>query len=472
MATGRHLKPAPAHLRAPAAPYASQARLLLTALPLLFLVIVVARYAVDMPFWDQWSFVPLLEKLYAGQLALGDLWAQHNEHRPLFAKLIMLGLARLTHWNIIWELALNVFLAVGTFAALAWQIRATRLALSPGAQTLRWAVPAASLAVFSVSQYQNWLWGWQIQMVLNLLAATGSMVLLAQRAFSWAKLGCAAALGIVATYTFANGLLCWPIGLVLVLLVNRGRKERNAAAGAWLVVSALTIASYLWRYHRPEQHPPTTLLFSMPLAYLSYVLKFIGGLGAQFSHGAEPGQHALGSLALLEGALGLFAFGWATWRILRQRLASLDTLLPWFALAAYSLGTALITGVGRVGFGSDEALETRYGTMVVPFWVSLFVFLLLLQSPPARQPSARDRTLALTALLTFILALASSSIAATEGAAELSDLQVFCRGVVLDIAAHPEATADYSPLASQGPYLQNLVENYPFLAKHKLSLFR
>ena len=44
--------------------------------------------------------------------------------------------------------------------------------------------------------------------------------------------------------------------------------------------------------------------------------------------------------------------------------------------------------------GSDEALESRYGTMAIPFWVSLVVLLLLLacDHDAAGQPPRHGRT--------------------------------------------------------------------------------
>src|SRR4051794_2788618 len=50
--------------------------------------------AVDVPSWDQWELVGLLVKSSHGELRFADLHAQHNEHRVLFPRLLMLGLAR------------------------------------------------------------------------------------------------------------------------------------------------------------------------------------------------------------------------------------------------------------------------------------------------------------------------------------------------------------------------------------------
>ena len=48
----------------------------------------------------------------AGTLCFADFFAQHNEHRILFPRLIFFGLGRLTHWNIRAELFVSWFLAL------------------------------------------------------------------------------------------------------------------------------------------------------------------------------------------------------------------------------------------------------------------------------------------------------------------------------------------------------------------------
>ncbi len=98
---------------------------MLTLAPLVFLLCVIFKYAVAVPYWDQWELVPLLEKMDAGGLTFHDLWAQHNEHRILFPKIIMLALARLTGWNTYYELTVNVVLALVLFAVFVRQMKIT-----------------------------------------------------------------------------------------------------------------------------------------------------------------------------------------------------------------------------------------------------------------------------------------------------------------------------------------------------------
>jgi hypothetical protein len=444
---------------------------LLAVVPFAYLVWVVAGYGVAVPYWDQWDLVPLLDKMYRGGLTLSDLWAQHNEHRPLVPQVIMLGLARLTGWNIRYELGVNVALAFGVFAVLACQIRATGRTLAVAG--LRWAIPVSSLIVFSISQYQNWLWGWQIQMLLNMLAVVGGIVVLAQPAFTWPRFAASALLGILATYSFANGVLFWPIGLGILLVVTHGRKERKAGIAAWVLVSLLTLASYFWHYQKPAAHPSLSLVLKMPLAYVSYVIKYIGSICAQYSSWNSAGD---GDLAFVFGLLGVAALGWAGWMVVRRKLARPEALLPYFAMSAYSIGSALMTGLGRVGFGSDQALASRYCTTTAPLWVSLIVLLVLLASRGGEQwrsagPADYRAIVAGLLLVGATGVLAMGSLCATEGAGNMSRVQEYGRTSLLDLAAHPGAEIDYTALTALGPNTNGLVQWYPVLVKNHLAVF-
>ena len=84
--------------------------------------VLVWRFHVDVPFWDQWDFVPDLDRLFSGQLDLSFLFRQHNEHRMFFPRLIMLALARVTHWSIGWELVVSYLLTWGIFLFLVKQL--------------------------------------------------------------------------------------------------------------------------------------------------------------------------------------------------------------------------------------------------------------------------------------------------------------------------------------------------------------
>ena len=465
---------------------------ILALIPLVFLIWVVAQYAVNVPFVDQWELVPLLEKTYQGDLTFHDLWAQHNEHRLIFPRIIMLLLARLTHWNIRYELAVNIILALGIFAVFIRQVKITERKLA--VVRLPWAIPAISLVVFSISQCENWLWGWQLQMFLSLLAVVGGIVLLANDFFRWRRFAAAAILGIVANYSFADGALVWPIGLMLLLLVPTRAGKRKAAAAGWILIGALTLGTYFYHYQKPENHPPLSLIFKMPLAYAAYVFKYLGGMCAQGLGGDTSGD---GVFALVIGLAVTVATGWAGVTLVRRKIANVRTLLPYFAMSLYSIGSALVTGVARLGMGSNQALASRYCTMTVPLWVSLVVFLILLRMDGYRAMDAATAALAqkkrkyttrhyarralqkiagwllLNAIIILALGLlALGSVCATDYAMSLSRVQADGRNCLLKVAANTASETDYQGLRPLHPWSAVIMERYPILVKHRLSLFR
>jgi hypothetical protein len=453
--------------------------LLAALLPLLFLLLVVVRFAVGVPFLDHWELVPVLEKSYAGTLSFADLWAQHNEHRILFPRLIMLALARASDWNTHLELEVNIVLGLGILVVYALQVESTARELRHPALT--WAIPLASLVVFSVTQYENWLWGWELQFFLNLFCVVAGVLVLANGVFSWKRLAGSAAFGVGATYAFANGPLFWPIGLLVLIAVAKAGRQRQVAVGVWLLIAALVLGANYLGYRKPGHHPPLGLVFKMPGEYATYVLKYLGSTGVPGSFRRLP---AHGAQAAAVGVAGALAFAWALWRLLRTTTIAFRTLLPYLAMSLYSLGSALATGVGRLGMGTNQALSSRYCTMVTPFWVSLLVLLMLLARDTARDTAARSprtrefvrarrrRDVARGLLWGFVALLAFASGSAVARAREFSEHLDRGRALLLNRVLHPRDANDVNALSALYPWPDILWERTQVLVKHRLSLFR
>jgi hypothetical protein len=369
--------------------------LILALLPLFILVLNVAECHVDVPFWDQWNFVPLLGRSYEQGVTLADLWGQHNEHRLLFPRLIMLGLAHASKYNIAWELVIILFLASATFALLWHQF--FRAARALGCSGFPWPVPVISLLVFSLGQAENWLWGWQIQVFLNVLAVAAGLALLGSRPLRWAKYWGALGCGILATYSFANGLLFWPLGFLGLLLVPmRKRRQRMAASALWIVAAAGVAVSYLYRFRfESPSGAPWTQFLEYPGEYLKYLFTYLGRPVINYQE-----------YALAIGLTGVFLFVFLSLRYFLKKRGDLPAVLPFFLLGLYSIGCGLLTGIGRVGFGSVQATSGRYVPFSALLWVSNFAFLFILsQKIRARAERRTRRILGLTGLgvLAFFL---------------------------------------------------------------------
>ena len=327
--------------------------LLLAVAPPILLIDLIARYAVDVPVGDEWALVPLFEKWRNHQLTFADLYHQHNEHRILISKLLFLAFAQLTHWNLRAEMFFSVALCVLTSAGTYTLLRRT-LGGSQRELLLTWA--AANLLLFSPVQAQNWMWGFQLHMFIPNLCFIATLVVLGADA-SWPKRFFGSVfLVALATFSFANALLLWPI--VALVMLMRGESKLRIAS--WLLVFALVIALYLVGYHRvPAPHP----VRGNWLDYPRYFLVFIGGPVARQPRGA-----------MLAAAVALTVF--VSWFVhfVRKRGEALGAAAPWLALGLFVIGSAALTARSRVDWRASQALESRYSTVSLYLYLALIVF--------------------------------------------------------------------------------------------------
>ncbi|MEM6453551.1 MAG: hypothetical protein AAF772_00515 [Acidobacteriota bacterium] len=347
----------------PAPPDLSQLRLvrrLTIAVPIAMFVLV-ALWSVNVPFWDQWDLVPLLEKQADGTLEFHDLWRPHNEHRMPFPKALMLALAQLSGWWIPLETLLGVGMATISLAIVArllWTHQAqggTRgMALPPSAALL----PIMAVMLFSPAQSEIWLWGWALQLHLTQTSAIAAIGILSLARGRWLPLGIAAGLALVASYSYASGWMVWLAALPLVVV-----RERARGAIVWLgaaVVSALIYAHDHPLLRSADAAPEPASIIDLG----AYVAVFLG----------SPIFPYHGRFALVVGVLGLGGCVWAGLRLWDRRddETALHNALPWLGLAALAIGTAVLVAVGRASaYGIGQALSGRYVMLATPLWLGL-----------------------------------------------------------------------------------------------------
>ncbi len=329
--------------------------LLLALAPVCYTAIVIRAYGIDLPTWDEWNSALLFEKLARGTLTLGDLFAQQNEYRQFVPNLIFLAAARLTKWDVRYEMFFSLLLV----CLVAYNVyRLGELTLRCGHTDRLSLFAAACLLLFSPVQFDNWLQGQQlIYFMPAVCLTTGLQIIYANKLRPWAKLLLCAALSTVATFSAANGVLLWallPCAFVCTMPGSRSSYRR-----AWLVVwlggFVLCAVLYFHGYQKPAAHPTLAFALLHPLAAIVYHLSLLGGA---FSFG-----HL--SLAILAGALMLTLYARALLRGIRSAHADREEtrrMLCWLTLGAYALLTACLITVGRAGFGVVQSLSSRYTT--------------------------------------------------------------------------------------------------------------
>ncbi len=316
------------------------------------------------PFGDMWNgYLDFYVKATSGDSSAW--WAQHSEHRIV--------LARLLFWmDIAWFSGASRFLVVVNCLLLGlvcWVFCKAWTELAPSRGRFFGFFLVAWL--FCWSQEENMVWGFQSQFILaQLLPLTALYCLhlaVASPRQSHALFALAALLGVLSIGSMANGVLALPLMTVYAWVV-RWPWTRVAVLAA---LSCLCLGLYFYGYVAPVGHGNLgQAVRSDPLGLLHYCLLYLGGpfyqivgrKGGLFSHG----------LALLAGLLLVLSSVALSWRILPQ--ARQHTLpLALLAFIAYIAASALGTAGGRLMFGVEQALSSRYVTPALMAWAALWI---------------------------------------------------------------------------------------------------
>ncbi len=324
----------------------------------LFILHLIYIYGVPVPYGDQWELIPLLDKLFNHNLQLSDFWVQHNEHRIVFPKILMLTMAYFTGWDIRYELYMNAIIAGITLLLLCTLLKKTFAGQSP-----MWLPIAFSFIVFSPSQWENWSWGWELTIFMTILGTVAAVLSLTVWPGKWKGLIIAIAAAVFASFSFANGILTWAVA-GLILLMQKERKWRHIAL--WAIMSAATICLYFYKYTKPSEHPSLLVCLYYPWYFILYVLAYIG----------SPLAFARISIAVITGAVLVIMMCAMVIHIRRLDRKSFIPILPWVALAAYALLSGCVTGVARLGFRQIiQAMSSRYSTIAELFIISVLAVL-------------------------------------------------------------------------------------------------
>jgi hypothetical protein len=320
----------------------------------------------SVPYFDEW-WTPgrHIVSFLHGTLRFADLFQQHNESRKLFPNLYYLGLVAVTgRWDVKDAMVLMLALAcVGSVLLLALLRRTTTFSLP----NRLWAWAILNFVFFCPREYENFLWGIQLEPLTPGVALIAAMLVnLSDLRFRW-KMLVNSALALVATYSYANGMLLW----VLAAPIDPGLRlagipKRCANLARWyalyLLCGIFSVGFYFRHYIHPAQHPPFAVSLTDALPLLRFLLSWVGSLFVV--PGADPlffGCFFLGIFAVLVVAAVKVA----------RRDGNFRRSYPWVVIAAYALLSGAIIASGRMRFGLGSATASRYAVVVVFFYIGL-----------------------------------------------------------------------------------------------------
>ncbi|MCK8490345.1 hypothetical protein M0L20_00700 [Spirosoma sp. RP8] len=344
------------------------------AVPLILFALVWSYYAVNVPKWDDHALRAFLynfdqETTLSGKIY--QLFRQHNEHRIVYDRFVAL-----LDYQLFGKLNFRHLMAIGNLSLVGLLLVFATVCRREG-RSVTLVIPIA-LFLFNLSHWENMFWGMaalQNFSVVLWVILTFFLLIYANR------LGLAIASATLATLTSGNGLLVWPIGLVLLaLLPNEGlpfrpgnstRSKAFLPLVSWLLSAVVVLGLYFADYEKPAGNPP---LRGTVGDLLKGWLAFTGAAAE-----ALPLKSSLRASILLGGAMTLVTIGLVGWQIVRNRQAISRTIqqrlrahsgtstqsippltLFFWGCALFLLGTAAVVAWTRTGFGLDLIITSRY----------------------------------------------------------------------------------------------------------------
>ena len=331
------------------------------ALPVLYLIFLVRRYAVPIPMLDDWEMAPLIVRAHTGGLSFSDIFAQQQESRTVFPKLIFILFAIGRYWDPRVEMFLSILICCLTSWGIYLLLRKSNLPAVTGAVAFLLMV----LLIFSPAQQELWVFASGFPSFVPACSVVWGLVAIRSNRSLRVKFMLCLALAIFSSFTLANGLLAWALTFPILLLTQPMPGRIKWTAG-WLLAWAACLTIYFWTYIKPHDLPPFGPPES-PLAYVQYVLVFLGaGLGRVGVGDPLAASTWVGALLLL---CYLTALGHALVRF--RDLEYRARVFPWLALGFYSIGSGCLAALGRIQWGVSQALESRYVTFSLYLTVAL-----------------------------------------------------------------------------------------------------
>jgi hypothetical protein len=323
------------------------------------LVYILATTGANTPSSDDEQFIPFfLDQIMSG----GYNWMHfprdtfQNTHVTMIPALAYVGLAYLDHLNVYHALYLGLLLA-GIKLLLVHDAFSTSLEKTQ--RTIRLLLwPVLSWLIFSVCQLSVFEHAFQsLKTGFNeagLALGIWALVRFKQR---WTAILLMGLGGIVASFSFACGLILWPLLLAGMILTGFRKKAHYAALAVAAAVAVAPYADLLYFHKVPGRQSAIASLFN-PAMLINY-------LGRPFtnSSGVNYERMAVSEAAGLIGVMLLAAGIWIVWR--KRREAGIEQATPALIMTAFSILGGLQIMLYRV------QIAPWYITFAMDFWVGL-----------------------------------------------------------------------------------------------------
>lgn len=347
----------------------------LTAMiPLVVLFTFVISYHVDFFVWDELALVPFWEKLASGNVGLSDWLKPHNDHQILFPKLVMVGMLTIFNFQVLPLLVLTIVFAF-TGYRLIWKVQIQEESHNRLGQI---AITAGSFLFFSLLQWENFLRFWQIQLIMCIVFFIWSSYFLFVRKSSTSNTVLSLIFAGISTFSFGNGIIGLVVNGFLLFFDASEKEDRKKKIIIYLAGMAIIVLLFFTTFSRGESGNSMMANLLPNLAKLPVFFLFFIGQVIVYPFYANK---ILAGLSLGAGFAGLLIFLFNAVKLFRHRKSAGGGLLFLFALSLWVLLSGAVIAFGRIGFGLETSVSSRYASFSALFWVAnLSLFLIILNS--------------------------------------------------------------------------------------------
>lgn len=326
-------------------------------LPPALITLLVAVFAVDVPYWDTWDW---LDRHYGatdtGPAALaGRYWPLFNDHRVFIPLVVDRMLLAASSIDILPRIYAKLPLSMGTLLLTVALARRT----APAAPRVLLTAALAALA-FPLTYWPMWMDPRQFSLHIVVVAMVGALYVASGPWSERRRVVTCGVLCTIASLSYAPGVLTWPF--VGTLLWWRAVGRRRVAI-TWTIAALIVVLPHLLelqgRTHVSDAAAPD-LLAALDAAAVVAGLPVAPAL-RELAYAPTRAMGVAGIITLV--TLGLVTF--------RLRSDLRGRALPWLVLGGWSASYALVTGWTRGGLPIGALHDPRFAYLAMQLWVAL-----------------------------------------------------------------------------------------------------
>jgi hypothetical protein len=251
------------------------------AIPAVLCLIYILFFGVNTIFEDELVMVELAQKINKSGLSFADLFTQHIQHRIFFPRLIYLGVAYLTNFNSVAQMIVSfVMLSIIASIVISYIIRQQHVSCNKKV----FFITVVSAFIYSLIQWENLLWGFQVGFIMVLLFPVLSfhflhlMFHVKSRRKKTFYFTIALLTAFIASFSSIQGLITWIVGIILMLIVFRDKFLTSFYFIAWTVAGILAWIIYFYDYVHSPSVPSITSFINNPIHFLLFFFSLIGNV--------------------------------------------------------------------------------------------------------------------------------------------------------------------------------------------------